>query len=46
MTKTHNWVEWTAASVSLSQTIRNDINFNYRPQLIDDVNSSQLGEAQ
>ena len=30
-TKTHNWVEWTAASVSFSQTKVNDINLNDRP---------------
>ena len=37
MTKTHNWVEWTAASVSLSQTKVNDINLNDRPQMQNDT---------
>ena len=32
LTKTHNWVEWTAASVSLFQTKGNDINLNDRNQ--------------
>ena len=29
-TKTHSWVEWTAASISLSQTKSNDKNLNDR----------------
>ena len=33
LTKTHNWVEWTAPSISLSQTKVNDINLNDRPQM-------------
>ena len=33
LTKTHNWVEWTAASISLSQTKSNDINLYDRNQM-------------
>ena len=36
-TKTHNWVEWTAASISLSQTKGNNINLNDRYQMQNDT---------
>ena len=39
LTNTHNygyWVEWTAASVSLSQTKVNNINLNDRLQMQND----------
>ena len=42
MTKTHNWVEWTAPSVYLSQTKVNDINLNDRPQMQNDTKNLQL----
>ena len=39
LTKTHNWVEWTAPIVSLSQTKVNDINLNDRPQMQNDTDN-------
>ena len=44
LTKTHNWVEWTAASVSLSQTKVNDINLNDRPQMQNDT-ENEIGRS-
>ena len=44
LTKTHNWVEWTAASDSLSQTKGNDINLNYRPQMQNDT-GNKIGRS-
>ena len=44
MTKTHNWVEWTAPSVSLSQTKVNDINLNDRPQMQNDT-ENEIGRS-
>ena len=35
--KTHNWVEWTAASISLCQTKGNEINLNDRYQMENDT---------
>ena len=44
LTKTHNWVEWTAPSVSLSQTKINDINLNDRPQMQNDI-ENEIGRS-
>ena len=44
LTKTHNWVEWTAPSVSLSQTKVNDINLNDRPQMQNDT-ENEIGRS-
>ena len=44
LTKTHNWVEWTAASVSFSQTKVNDINLNYCPQMQNDT-ENEIGRS-
>ena len=43
LTKTHNWVEWTAPSISLSQTKVNDINLNDRPQMQNDTEIKSVG---
>jgi len=42
LTKTHNWAEWTAPSVSPSQTKANDINSNDRPQM---QNENEIGRS-
>ena len=39
-----SWVEWTAASVSLSQTKRNDINLNDRNQMQNDT-ENEIGRS-
>ena len=39
-----SWVEWTAASVSLSQTIRNDINLNDCNQMQNDT-ENEIGRS-
>ena len=44
MTKTHNWVEWTAACISLSQTKGNDINLNDRNQMQNDT-ENEIGRS-
>ena len=44
MTKTHNWVEWTAPSVSLSQTKVYDIILNDRPQMQNDT-ENEIGRS-
>ena len=44
LTKTHNWVEWTAPSVSLLQTKINDINLNDRPQMQNDT-ENEIGRS-
>ena len=44
LTKTHNWVEWTAPSVSLSQTKVNDINLNDRPRMQNDT-ENEIGRS-
>ena len=44
LTKTHNWVDWTAPSVSLSQTKVNDINLNDRPQMQNDT-ENEIGRS-
>ena len=44
LTKTHNWVEWTAPSVSLLQTKVNDINLNDRPQMQNDT-ENEIGRS-
>ena len=36
-TRTHNWVEWSAASISISQTKGNDINLNDRNHMQNDT---------
>ena len=43
-TKTQNWVEWTAPSVSLSQTKVNDINLNDCPQMQNDT-ENEIGRS-
>ena len=42
--QTHNWVEWTAPSVYLSQTKVNDINLNDRPQMQNDT-ENEIGRS-
>ena len=44
LTKTHNWVEWTAPSVSLSQTKVYDIILNDRPQMQNDT-ENEIGRS-
>ena len=44
LTKTHNWVEWTAPTVSLLQTKVNDINLNDRPQIQNDT-ENEIGRS-
>ena len=44
LTKTHYWVEWTAASVSLSQTKENDISLNDRLQMQNDT-ENEIGRS-
>ena len=44
LSKTHNWVEWTAPSVSLSQTKVNDINLNDRPRMQNDI-ENEIGRS-
>ena len=44
LTKTHNWVEWTAASITLSQTKGNDINLNDRNQMQNDT-ENEIGRS-
>ena len=39
-----SWVKWTAASVSLSQTKRNDINLNDRNQMQNDT-ENEIGRS-
>ena len=42
--KTYNWVEWTVASVSLSQTKGNNIDSNNRVQMQNDT-ESEIGRS-
>ena len=44
LTKTLNRVEWTAPSVSLSQTKVNDVNLNDRPQMQNDT-ENEIGRS-
>ena len=44
LTKTHNWVEWTAASVSFSQTKGNNISLNDSLQMQNDT-ENEIGRS-